>query len=928
MAALLLLAASPVSVHAAVCNIDGQTVIYINGIFTEEDKAKADKKEIEKTFAKEVKNQKLVSTTVFELGYNATHLGGVGDILKSVLQKMWEVEGETKEDFDLEHIVKQIQPQVTTQKILILGHSQGTFYANALYDYLIRRGVSAKSVAVLNLATPASFVSGHGKYLTNTNDLLVQNVRTATALTTHPDPLPANLDIPPVPGDEGLFAGHSLSGVYLKERPTNIAAAIASALSKLESDPMRDVSQPCIPSPTTNVVYVSKALAFGALDAASRAKNIVSEYNTPLMPITAPMYLANALSGFLGAVSGGATAPSTPPTIPAVSNDESIGQSPQSKSSPSPVVVQGDVTTPTSQPVLVDPPVVPPQDLLASPRVPQQTSPAPLFVSPPEPVRGFGGLTSLVPGFGAGASSGGTASPISVPVEETQAPPAETIVTPPSTPTVTEVPLTITSPSRDVLVATTSMLVVGSTEAGREVVVTYGGHQATTTASTTGAWEVLLVLEEGRTTVTATVTTQGSETATPVARAITVDTIAPAVPRIYVQECEQSLVSGACILATTTITVETEAGDDAYVVHLSVGSATTTDTVAQFVVADRATTTILAIAEDEAGNRSTTSTTEVYVFTQPLLITEVAWAGTTALASDEWVEITNVSPFTIDVSRAQLKTADGVLNYALTGTLAPYGAQTLADAYLIESRSSATSEAHSQLEATLSLADTGDQLVLMYDGEVSDSTPAVSVCGGWCGGALKQVIRYSDTQGPQQGTRTMERIMSAQNGGRRESWQTNDAYVYGTPPSDASGNPVLGTPRRDTREWFTDAEWVCASRMQDGVPYVPGTGVCTYYSGFIHTNARRYGTLFKGVVGSSTVISNHSLNRAMISVQNGDDVIGAVSGDTFFVALYETRNGPSFSNDMQRFHDYFTGVSPTPPHSNYRVIPWSYGTTP
>jgi hypothetical protein len=66
----------------------------------------------------------------------------------------------------------------------------------------------------------------------------------------------------------------------------------------------------------------------------------------------------------------------------------------------------------------------------------------------------------------------------------------------------------------------------------------------------------------------------------------------------------------------------------------------------------------------------------------------------------------------------------------------------------------------------------------------------------------------------------------------------------------------------------------------------------------------------------------------MISVQNGDDVIGAVSGDTFFVALYETRNGPSFSNDMQRFHDYFTGVSPTPPHSNYRVIPWSYGTTP
>jgi hypothetical protein len=257
-----------------------------------------------------------------------------------------------------------------------------------------------------------------------------------------------------------------------------------------------------------------------------------------------------------------------------------------------------------------------------------------------------------------------------------------------------------------------------------------------------------------------------------------------------------------------------------------------------------------------------------------------------------------------------------------------YSTQTLADAYLIESRSNATNAQHTQLEATLSLADAGDELMLLYDGSVLDSTPAITECGGWCAGARKEAIRYSDTQGPQQGTRTMERIFGAIDGSQRESWQTNDAYVYGSPTLDASGNPILGTPLRDTREWFKEAEWVCASRIVDGTGYVPGTGVCTYYSGFMHTNARRYGTLFRGEVGSSTLVSNHSLNRAMISVQNGDDVVGASEGERFFVALYETRNGPNFSNDMQQFHDYFTGVSLTPPHSNYRVILWTYGTTP
>lgn len=886
------------------CSREGFSVVYINGIFTDEDKARSDTEDVKNVFLDNSKNKVLVASTNFHTGYNATHLLGFGDVLKSVLQKMWEVEGSTKEDYDLERIVARIQPEVKTQKILILGHSQGTFYANALYDYLIRRGVSAKSVAVLNLATPASFVGGHGTYLTNTNDMLVQNVRSAATLTSHPEPLVANLDIDPVPGDTGLFSGHSLAGVYLKEKPVNIASAIAGALSKLQSDPTRDPSQPCIPSPETSIAHVTKGMTLAVADTLAYGVDIYSK-RVPTSQIGITRNLANAFVGLAGSIQ------ESPAVVPPVATTEVQVAAPEA------VAAQYVPTQATPQVAapLVEQPTVIFIEQLPAPQLLQPTPPA-----VPPPVTGFGGLLSLDPGFG--ASSGGTAPP-SLPSVE----PAEVIT--PEVPAAPPAVVPIITASVPSVLGNTTVTITGTSSDVVEVFVRHGVVSATTTPENDGTWSIAFVFEEGLHTLE--IVGRGASTSTDtLTKSVTVDMTPPSSPTLSVSECGASLSPTSCVLATTTATLHIVTDADTTHTFVNVLGATSTTAADDFLLTlpDRATTTITVVAEDAAGNMSLATTTSISVFTKPLLITEVAWAGTTALASDEWVEITNVSPYTIDMSRAVLRNADATIRYPLTGTLSSYHINMLSDTYLIESRSAATSVTHSQLEATLALADAGDQLFLEYDTVVMDATPSIDVCGGWCGGALKQAVRYSDSQGPQQGTRTMERVNVAHDGSVASAWQTNDTYLYGTPPTDASGNPILGSPLRDTREWFKEAEWVCTSRMQDGVPYVPGTGVCTYYSAFMHTNARRYGTLFKGAVGSSTVVSNHSLTRSMISVQNGDDVAGVSPGDSFFVAIYETRNGPSFSSDMQQFHDYFTGVSPTPPHSNYRVIPWTYGTTP
>src|SRR3989338_5664894 len=215
------------------CNTDGFTVVYTNGIFTPtKDLADQDRYKLADYFTKTIKRTDIKFLT----GYNESHLGGAGDIIESASQLF----NSPVSNYDRNTILLQLYPEITTRKILLVGHSQGTFYTNEIYDYLITHGASKESIGVYNVATPASSIGGYenvpdkGTYLTSSNDKVINLVRNLAFKANAKQPLPANADIALTAKETAdPFGGHSFSGVYLANDSIRIVSEIENALKKL-----------------------------------------------------------------------------------------------------------------------------------------------------------------------------------------------------------------------------------------------------------------------------------------------------------------------------------------------------------------------------------------------------------------------------------------------------------------------------------------------------------------------------------------------------------------------------------------------------------------------------------------------------------------------------------------------------------------------
>src|SRR3989344_3652552 len=263
----------------AVCTENGATVVYINGILTSRADADDDLAKLKKEYQDKTQDNR----TKFIVGYNPSHIGGGGDLYKSIVQA-YQTEGSFVADTDLTTILLQIHPQVTTQKVVVVGHSQGTFYTNDLYKYLTSHGVSENSIAVYNIATPASFVKSKlGQYLTSSTDKVINRVRegikhapsvesfgAGAALATVPqtmpkDPLPPNtsfvLNSKEIADENG---GHSFSNVYLENAPGTIVSTISNDLSGLSST--ADFNGDCFVKPSEGISYQSGRAGLGFMD--------------------------------------------------------------------------------------------------------------------------------------------------------------------------------------------------------------------------------------------------------------------------------------------------------------------------------------------------------------------------------------------------------------------------------------------------------------------------------------------------------------------------------------------------------------------------------------------------------------------------------------------------------------------------------------
>src|SRR3989344_5690547 len=253
----------PMFTRALACNESGYAVIYINGVLTSKQESEKDTDRLRKKFGEDSS----VKDITFLNGYNEPHLAGGGDLLESAAQAF----GTSVSDFDLNTILMQIHPQVTTRKILLVGHSQGTFYTNAIYRYMLEYGAPEKSVAVYNIATPANFVAGGGNYLTSSNDRIIERVRRWTIGAGAPAPLRANITIP-IPANEmdDEAGGHHFESDYLNGVPEKVVSDITNELAGLKAGHSSN-SDGCFTPPPETLAYKAQKLSFAVIDPLAQA---------------------------------------------------------------------------------------------------------------------------------------------------------------------------------------------------------------------------------------------------------------------------------------------------------------------------------------------------------------------------------------------------------------------------------------------------------------------------------------------------------------------------------------------------------------------------------------------------------------------------------------------------------------------------------
>ena len=484
---------------------------------------------------------------------------------------------------------------------------------------------------------------------------------------------------------------------------------------------------------------------------------------------------------------------------------------------------------------------------------------------------------------------------------------------------------TITSPSSSGSLFATSTITFSGT-ASSTLIISTDYSSATTTVDGNNEWELTLSdFSEGTTTIQFKATDSDNLDSDATEFSVSVDTTAPSVSSFSVLECDYSLRASACLSGSATVNLSwtsTSTDISYYSITQDGGSiATTTATSSSQTLTTGSTYSVAVVAYDEAGNVATSSAESVEISTMPIVINEVAWSGTASSSADEWIELYNRTAYTIDLSNISLASDDGVPYINLSGSIA-------SDSYYLIERSddNATSvsadltTAFSGIGSGSGLSNTVEQLSLIQSlgGQASttlDSTPTTSSCSSaWCAGTASSDYR------------SMERVDPDTAGTTTSNWSSNNTYTKNG--TDIGGNAINGTPKSQNSVNLTPIGYYCpdeTSTYISGGYYIPTSGSCTYLSPAL--SGGKYGDIYKGTVASSTSINGHAIGSNATSTQNNDDLTNPVQGEDYFVAIYKIRVNPIY-NDVTDFRNYFKTGANAPPHLDYGVLEWKYGTAP
>ena len=261
---LSLLIIAPVKIYAdEVCSKNGYTILTINGMLSSRVEAIRVKDSLKKQISNINKNEPL---TVDYL-YNPSHLGGIGDTVDILAQGLLNY----KNDYDLTEILKDASEKIETQKVLLVAHSQGNFYANNLYDKVVdvSGGIPSESIQVYGVGSPDNRVAGNGKYLNSDTDWTINKLAKNFLI----DILPPNVHITLNKNDGD---GHSFSDVYMKYQGDRIVSDVQSLLNKIKSNDIQNINELCIATPKISIAHNGLKVVLAVADPIASIGNYIT----------------------------------------------------------------------------------------------------------------------------------------------------------------------------------------------------------------------------------------------------------------------------------------------------------------------------------------------------------------------------------------------------------------------------------------------------------------------------------------------------------------------------------------------------------------------------------------------------------------------------------------------------------------------------
>lgn len=307
---------------SAECSPVGYTVAFINGIFDSRDQAQANATALQLALDSLYKGEPIN----VQLAYNAEHLGGGGDLAETISQMLFS----PISDYDLQDLLRQLSTIDTTQKLLMVGFSQGALYGNSIYEYLVANGEPASSLGLYAVATPSNYVAGGGSYLNSNEDAVIFIARAVAEKVHAPLPLPGNVDITGSLAVPDLPKTHAFVS-YLTGAHERVESDIYRELGRLQEwKSVPPKKNGCISSPKESLAdFIQQALFSVADPAAAQFKTtVVSAYQNIIAAVVNTLAVVQAgyaaISSVLG-IFGGQVAAATSSPVASETQEKDFG---------------------------------------------------------------------------------------------------------------------------------------------------------------------------------------------------------------------------------------------------------------------------------------------------------------------------------------------------------------------------------------------------------------------------------------------------------------------------------------------------------------------------------------------------------------------------------------------------------------------------